>query len=45
MEFVEDDKAKKANQIFESMNIFKNTTLNQGNIKPMFSEKLEKKQR
>lgn len=45
MEFVEDEKMKKANQIFESMNIFKNTPLNSGHIKPMFSEKLEKKER
>lgn len=35
----------KANAIFESMNIFNKVPLNAKQIKPMFSEKLDKKQR
>ena len=42
---VEDEKMKKANQIFESMNIFKDVPINSGSLKPMFNEKLEKKER
>lgn len=42
---VEDEKMRKANQIFESMNIFKGLPINAGSIKPMFNDKLEKKER
>jgi hypothetical protein len=42
---VEDEKMRKANQVFEQMNIFKGVSLNSGRLKPMFNEKLEKKER
>jgi len=42
---VEDEKMKKANQIFESLNIFKDKPINAGTLKPMFNDKLEKKER
>jgi len=40
---VEDEKMKKANAIFESMNVFNKVSLNAKQIKPMFNEKLDKK--
>ena len=42
---VEDEKMRKANQVFESMNIFGKVGLQAKQIKPMFTEKLDKKQR
>jgi hypothetical protein len=36
---------RKANAVFESMNIFKGKPINGGVLKPMFNEKLEKKER
>lgn len=42
---VEDEKMKKANAMFESMNVFNKVALNAKQIRPMFSEKLDKKQR
>lgn len=42
---VEDEKMRKANAVFESMNIFKGLPINSGVLKPMFNEKLEKKER
>lgn len=42
---IEEDKVKKANAIFEKMNIFSKIPLNAKQIAPMFNEKLEKKQR
>ena len=35
---------KKANAVFEKMNIFKGASLTQSSLKPMFNDKLEKKQ-
>lgn len=36
---------RKANEIFESMNIFKGLPINAGQLRPMFNQKLEKKER
>ena len=42
---VEDEKMRKANAVFESMNIFSKIPMQANKIKPMFTEKLDKKQR
>jgi hypothetical protein len=40
---VEDEKMRKANAVFESMNIFSKIPMQANKIKPMFTEKLDKK--
>ena len=40
---IEEDKMRKANAIFDQMNIFNKTPLNAKQIAPMFNEKLVKK--
>ena len=42
---LEADKMRKANAIFDKLNVFKDLPMHSQQIKPMFSEKLDKKAR